>query len=377
MTASPRLFEPLTLRGVTLPNRIVISPMCQYTAEDGFPTDWHFAHLAKFALGGAGCVFFEASAVVPEGRITHGDLGIWSDDHAERLRPIVDFLESQGSVAGIQIAHAGRKAASQRPWHGNGPLDETDAARGEEQWPVVAPSPLAMADGWLMPAELDRAGMDEIRDAFVAAARRSDAIGIDVLEIHGAHGYLLHSFLSPVSNTRTDDYGGALENRMRYPLEVAEAVRAAWPEDKPLFFRISAVDGLEEGGWQIEDSVALASALKEVGIDVIDCSSGGIGGGATAARIPRTEGFQVPFAAAVRAQAGIATMAVGLILEAAHAEEILMAGETDLIAIAREALWNPFWPRHAAKSLGIADHYETWPEQYSWWLSRRDKFMGR
>ena len=377
MTATPRLFEPLTLRGVTLPNRIVISPMCQYTAEDGFPTDWHFAHLAKFALGGAGCVFFEASAVVPEGRITHGDLGIWSDDHAERLRPIVEFLRSQGSMTGIQIAHAGRKAASQRPWHGNGPLNETDAARGEDPWPVVAPSPLATADGWLLPVALERVGMDEIRDAFVAAARRSDAIGIDVLEIHGAHGYLLHSFLSPVSNTRTDDYGGSLENRMRFPLEVAEAVRAAWPEDKPLFFRISAVDGLEEGGWQIEDSVALASALKDYGIDVVDCSSGGIGGSARAARIPRTEGFQVPFSAEVRAKAGIATMAVGLILEPSHAEAILDAGEADLIAIAREALWNPFWPRHAAKELGVVDHYETWPEQYSWWLSRRDKFMGR
>lgn len=377
MTTNPKLFQPLTLRGITLPNRIVISPMCQYTAEDGFPTDWHLAHLAKFALGGAGCVFFEASAVVPEGRITHGDLGIWSDTHAERLQPIVEFLKVHGSVPATQIAHAGRKAATQRPWHGSGPLDETDHARGEDPWGIVAPSPEPAGEGWLVPAELDAAGMAKIREAFVAAARRAHDIGIEVLEVHGAHGYLLHSFLSPLSNHRTDAYGGGFENRVRFPLEVVEAVRAVWPEDKPLFFRISAVDGGDEGGWTIDDSVALARLLKKAGVDVVDCSSGGIAGGGTAARIPRKAGFQVPFAEAVRKGADIPTVAVGLIMEPAHAEAILEEGKADLIAIAREALWNPFWPRHAAKSLGIEDHYANWPDQYGWWLSRRDKFLER
>lgn len=377
MPVSPMLFEPLALRGVTLPNRIVISPMCQYSAQDGFPTDWHFAHLSSFALGGAGTVFFEASAVLADGRITHGDLGFWSESHAERLRPIVNFIKSQGSVPALQIAHAGRKAAMQRPWHGNGPIDDTDRARGEDVWDIVAPSAEPVDEGWLMPAALNRTGMDEIREAFVAAAGRAHDIGIDVLEVHGAHGYLLHSFVSPVSNLREDKYGGSFENRIRFPLEVADAVRAAWPDDKPLFYRVSSVDGVKEGGWTIEDSVEFAKQLKSIGVDVIDCSSGGIAGSSTAARIPREAGFQVPFAEAIRKGAEMPSMAVGLIMEAEHAEDILAAGQADLIAIAREALWNPFWPRHAAKSLGIEGHYANWPDQYGWWLSRRDKFIGK
>lgn len=373
---APLLFQPKTLRGLTLRNRIVIAPMCQYSAVEGLAQDWHFAHLSGFAMGGAGLVFTEAASVEERGRITHGDLGIWSDAHAGALKPAIRFMQGQGAAVGVQIAHAGRKASMQRPWHGNGPMDESDAARGEERWDIVAPSPLPMQDGWLMPAELDEAGLAQVRDAFVAAARRVDAADVDALEIHSAHGYLLHSFLSPISNRRTDDWGGDRAGRMRFPLSVARAVRAVWPERKPLFCRISSVDSVD-GGWEIEDSVALAGALKDIGVDIVDCSSGGIGGPATAARLPREYGFQVPFSAQIRREAGVSTMAVGLIVEPDHAEAILQAGDADLIAIAREALYNPFWPHHAARALAAEGRWEAWPEQYGWWLSRRERFMGR
>lgn len=374
--APPRLFEPITLRDLTLKNRIVIAPMCQYSAVDGLAQDWHFAHLSGFAMGGAGLVFTEAAAIEPRGRITHGDLGLWSDAHADALKPSIRFMQGQGAAFGIQLAHAGRKASTQRPWHGMGPMDETDTARGEDPWDVIAASAVPMQDGWLMPAELDRAGLDQVRDGFVAAAKRADAAGVDVIEIHGAHGYLLHSFLSPISNLRTDDYGDDRGGRMRFPLEVAKAVRAAWPAGKPLFYRISSIDSVE-GGWEIEDSIALAGELKEIGIDIVDCSSGGIGGSATAVRMPRTYGFQVPFSAQIRREAQVSTMAVGLIVEPEHAEEILAAGDADLIAIAREALHDPFWPRHAAQALGANNDYADWPEQYGWWLLRRDRFLGQ
>ena len=350
--------------------------MCQYSAVDGLAQDWHFAHLSGFAMGGAGLVFTEAASVEERGRITYGDLGIWSDAHAEALKPAIRFLQGQGAAAGVQVAHAGRKASMQRPWHGNGPMDERDTARGETPWDPVAPSPLPMQEGWLMPAELDEAGLAQIRDSFVAAARRADAAGADVLEIHGAHGYLLHSFLSPVSNHRTDAWGGERAGRMRFPLSVAQAVRAAWPETKPLFYRISSIDSVE-GGWEIGDSVVFAGALREIGVDIVDCSSGGIGGPATATRLPRQYGFQVPFSAQIRKEAGVSTMAVGLIVEPEHAEEILQSGDADLIAIAREALYNPFWPHHAAKALGAGGRWDAWPEQYGWWLSRRERFMGQ
>ncbi len=376
VAGTPLLFQPKTLRGLILRNRIVIAPMCQYSAVDGLAQDWHFAHLSGFAMGGAGLVFTEAASVEERGRITYGDLGIWSDAHAEALKPAIRFLQGQGAAAGVQVAHAGRKASMQRPWHGNGPMDERDTARGETPWDPVAPSPLPMQEGWLMPAELDEAGLAQIRDSFVAAARRADAAGADVLEIHGAHGYLLHSFLSPVSNHRTDAWGGERAGRMRFPLSVAQAVRAAWPETKPLFYRISSIDSVE-GGWEIGDSVVFAGALREIGVDIVDCSSGGIGGPATATRLPRQYGFQVPFSAQIRKEAGVSTMAVGLIVEPEHAEEILQSGDADLIAIAREALYNPFWPHHAAKALGAGGRWDAWPEQYGWWLSRRERFMGQ
>jgi len=365
------LFTPLPLRGITLRNRLVISPMCQYSAVDGVANDWHFAHLARFALGGAGAVFVEATSVQRTGRITYGDLGLWTDAQVPPLRRIAQFLAAQGAIPAIQLAHAGRKASMQRPWHGNGPLDDSDRARGEEAWPVVAPSALPLEDGWLVPAALDAGDVAELREAWRRAALRALDAGFEIVEIHGAHGYLLHEFLSPLANRRDDAYGGDRAGRMRLPLEIAETVRAVWPEDRPVFFRVSAVDGID-GGVTLDDTVALAGALRDRGVDVIDCSSGGIAGSATAARIPRTPGFQLPFAERVRRDAAIKTMAVGLILEAAQAEAALSAGQADLIAIGREALYDPNWPLHAERALAAESaDFEHWPVQAGWWLERR------
>ncbi len=373
--ARPRLFTPIDLRGITARNRVVIAPMCQYSATDGLAGAWHFAHLAKFALGGAGIVFTEAAAVEARGRITHGDLGIWSDAHAEALAGIANFLKANGTVPAIQLAHAGRKASMQRPWEGNGPLDDSNAEGGDDPWPIVGPGPTPMDEGWLVPQALSAEEIAGLVQAFAGAARRADAAGFEVAEVHGAHGYLLHSFLSPLTNQRNDGYGGDRAGRMRFALEVTEAVRAVWPDDKPLFFRVSSVDGIDDG-WEIGDSVALARELAALGVDVVDCSSGGLMGSATAARIKRAPGFQVPYAAQIRREAGIKTQAVGLILEARQAEDILEAGDADLIAIAREALYDPFWPHHAARELGCDPEFEAWPEQYGWWLTRRAKAMA-
>lgn len=371
MGPDPMLFSPFDIKQVTLPNRVVIAPMCQYSAQDGLFADWHFANYSKYALGRPGAVILEASAVQDIGRITHGDLGIWSDTHADAMRGIVDFIKGQGVVPGIQIGHAGRKASIQRPWHGNGALDETDALRGETPWEVVGPSPLPAGKGWLVPHEMTRDDIAQVTADFVAAAKRADHIGMDILELHAAHGYLLQQFLSPLSNVRNDEYGGSRENRMRFLLEVTEAVRPVWPDAKPLFVRISSVDGFE-GGWSIEDSVALAKALKAAGVDVIDCSSGGnAAAGATASTGYRGPGFQVPYAEQIRRDAEIQTMAVGLILDGPQAEDILQNGQADLIAIAREAINDPFWPRHQAQAMGVDLDFADWPEQYGWWLDRR------
>lgn len=375
----PLLFTPLDLRGVRLPNRVAIAPMCQYSATDGMAGDWHFAHLAKFAIGRAGLVFTEATAVEAAGRITHGDLGIWSDAHIAPFQRIAAFIKSQGSVPAMQLAHAGRKASMQRPWFGNGPLDEADRARGDRAWDIVAPGDNPIGPDWLKPHALALPELARIRQSFVDAARRAERAGFEVIELHSAHGYLLHTFLSPLSNPRTDAYGGSLENRMRFPLEVARAVRGAWPEDKPLFVRISSVDDVE-GGWGIEDSVIYAGELKKLGVDVIDCSSGGIQGSATAAVkpiTPRVPGFQLPFAASVKAGAGIRTMAVGLILDGPQAEEALQAGQADIIAIGREALFDPHWALHAARALGADPEFALWPEQYGWWLTRRQPLIDK
>ncbi|GJD98673.1 NADH:flavin oxidoreductase/NADH oxidase [Methylobacterium isbiliense] len=368
MTA--HLLSPARLRGVTLRNRIVVPPMCQYSAEDGLAGDYHLVHYGRFALGGAGLVILEATAVVPEGRITHGDLGLWSDAHGEALARTARFLKGQGAAAGLQLAHAGRKASMQRPWFGNGPLGPDDLARGDAPWPVVAPSAVPVDEGWLVPGELDAAAMAALVRAFEAAATRADRAGFDVIELHCAHGYLLHSFLSPLSNWRSDAYGGDRAGRMRFPLEVARALRAAWPEDKPLFVRVSAVDGIE-GGLTLDDTLAFAGELRRAGIDLIDCSSGGISGSATAARVQRDYGYQVDFAARIRREAEIPTMAVGLIVDPRQAEAVLAEGRADLVAVGREALADPNWALRARQG------FEGWPAQAGWWLERRARDIDR
>jgi len=375
MHAQPILFTPLTLRGLTLKNRVVISPMCQYSAVEGIANDWHFAHLAKFAIGGAGLVFTEATAIERNGRITHGDLGIWSDAHVEPLKRIVSFIKANGAVPAMQLAHAGRKAAMQRPWHGNGPLNDTDRARGEDVWPIVAPSPIPVDTGWLVPHELALSDIEQLKEHWRSATLRARAAGFEVIEVHGAHGYLLHEFLSPISNQRTDAYGGDRARRMRLPLEIARIVRSNWPENRPVFLRVSATDGVD-GGWTVDDTVVLVRELKSIGVDVVDCSSGGISGSATAARVKRTLGFQVPFAERVRREADIRTMAVGLILEPRQAEAVLHAGQADLIAIGRQALFNPNWPLHAQLALGVDPEFAAWPVQYGWWLDKRQRSLS-
>lgn len=374
--SGPMLFSPIALRGLTLRNRVTIAPMCQYSATDGLANDWHFAHLAKFAMGGAGAVMTEAAAVQERGRITHGDLGVWSDAHADALKPVVAFMQAQGAAAGIQLAHAGRKASMQRPWFGNGPLTAEDRARGDEAWAPIGASPLPLDDGWLTPTEMTADDIAGVEADFVAAAKRADAAGFDFAEVHGAHGYLIQSFLSPLSNKRSDAWGGDLAGRMKLAVDVARAVRAAWPDGKPLFFRISSVDGID-GGWELDDSVALARELKAVGVDVIDCSSmGNSAGGATANPAARGAGFQTPYAARIRAEANVMTQAVGLILDGPMAEQVLQEGRADLIAIGREALYDPFWANHQAHAMGV-EGYGEWPEQYGWWLSRRENAVRR
>ncbi|MDF2096923.1 NADH:flavin oxidoreductase/NADH oxidase [Aquibaculum arenosum] len=370
------LGSPLRLRDVTLSNRVAVSPMCQYSARDGFAGDYHFVHLGRFGLGGAGLVFTEATAVVPEGRITHGCLGLWQDEQIPGLHRITQFLKAHGTVPGIQLGHAGRKASMQRPWEGNGPLDESNFAQGERTWETMAPTAIPMDEGWLVPREMERADMERLIAAWVAAVGRAEEAGFEVIELHAAHGYLLHSFLSPISNRREDAYGGDREGRARFPLEVAEAVRKAWPAGKSLFVRLSSVDGIE-GGWQLEDTVWLAGRLKEIGVDVIDCSSGGLAGSATAARVKRGPGFQLPFAETVRREADIATMAVGLILEARQAEAALAEGKADIIAIGRQALAHPNWALTAIGELegDVPEGFQRWPQQAGWWLERRQRAL--
>ncbi len=375
--ATPLLFTPLSIRDITTRNRVVISPMCQYTAHDGVANDWHLVHLGGFATGGAGLVFTEAAAVERIGRITHGDLGIWSDVHATALARIASFMRSHGAIPGIQLAHAGRKASMQRPWHGNGPLNTEDFSRGENPWAIVAPSSLPLDQGWLEPSEMTTADIERVMSAFVDAARRSDGAGFDVIEIHSAHGYLSASFLSPISNKRNDEWGGDRDGRSRFLIETAKAVRGVLPDGKPLFVRVSSVDGAPDG-WKLEDTVALAHDLREVGVDVVDCSSGGILGPVTAAKGPGPQpGFQVPYAEAVKKEGGIASQAVGMITEPEHAEQILQEGRADLIAIGREALLDPFWAHHAAQKLDADPEFSKWPTQYGWWLNRRAKTMAK
>jgi 2,4-dienoyl-CoA reductase-like NADH-dependent reductase (Old Yellow Enzyme family) len=364
----PLLFTPLTIRGVTLPNRIVVAPMVQYRSCDGVPGDFHFVHLGKFALGRFGTVMTEATAVEARGRVTHACPGIWNDEQLRAWRRITDYVRAEGSVSGIQLAHSGRKGATHRAQESTRPYDVKQA------WPVVGPTTEPTSAGHHVPHALSPAEIADIVQAFADAARRADAAGFDIIEIHGAHGYLLASFLSPISNTRNDQYGGDRAGRMRFPLEVTRAVRSVWPSDKPLFFRVSALDGAD--GWKLDDTIALALELKALGVDIVDCSSGGLTGTATAAPIPRSPGFQVPFAAAVR-KAGVPSMAVGLILDGAQAEQILQDGDADLIAIGRQALYDPFWALHAAEALGCDSGFAMWPDEYGWWLAKRSQSLIR
>ena len=348
-----QLFTPVSFRDVTARNRVFVSPMCQYSSEDGMPADWHFVHLGARAVGGAGMVMMEATAVSPEGRISPWDMGIWSDAHAAAMARITRFVRDQGAVPAIQLAHAGRKASTDRPWNGRDGLSPAEGG-----WEPVAPSAVAFADNYIKPREMTRADIDRLVADFAAAARRARAAGFEAVELHMAHGYLLHEFLSPLSNRRTDDHGGPLANRMRLPLRVARAVREAWPDRLPLFARLSCTDWAE-GGWDLPQTIELARALKDAGVDLIDCSSGGL---VPDAKIPVGPGYQVPFAEAVRREAGIATGAVGLITGARQAEQVIAAGQADVVLIARELLRDPHWPLRAAAELGAEVE---WPAQYA------------
>ncbi len=348
----PHLFDEFRLRDITVRNRIGVSPMCQYSSREGLANEWHFVHLATRAVGGAGLVFTEAAAVTPEGRISPQDLGVWSERHFEPLARVTHFIDQQGAIAGIQLAHAGRKASTYRPWSGQGKIPENEGG-----WSTLAPSALSFADDYPMPAALAVTGIRALQDAFAKAAERSFQAGFRVIEIHAAHGYLFHEFLSPLSNHRADQYGGSFENRTRFLRDTVAAVRAVLPERCPLFVRISCTDWVE-GGWDIEQSVELARQLKSLGVDVIDCSSGG---NVKSAEIPVGTGYQTPFAARIRREAGIPTAAVGMITGAAQADHIIRGGEADMVLLARELLRSPYWPLEAARELG---HDTTWPSQY-------------
>ena len=355
------LLSPLTVRGVTLRNRVVRSPMCQYIARDGFADDWHLVHLGSRAAGGVALVIVEATAVTADGRITHGDLGIWSDEHVGPLARIARFVQSQGAVAGIQLAHAGRKASCNVPWKGGAGL--TPEAGG---WPVIGPSAIPFDEGNPVPTALDEAGIEGVIAAFEAATVRALSAGFRVIEVHAAHGYLLHEFLSPLSNRRTDGYGGSLENRMRLTLRVAGVVRKRVPPELPMFVRISATDWAD-GGWNVDQSVVLAGRLKELGSDLIDISAGGL---VPRARISVVKGYQVPFARKVRNEAGVMTGAVGLITDAKQANEIVTGGDADLVFLARELLREPYWALKAQQELGAE---ASWPISYGYAVKRRAK----
>jgi 2,4-dienoyl-CoA reductase-like NADH-dependent reductase (Old Yellow Enzyme family) len=356
------LLSPLTIRGVTFRNRIVMSPMCQYIAKEGLADDWHLVHLGSRAAGGVAATIVEATAVTREGRITHGDLGIWGDQHIEPLARIARFVHSQGAVAGIQLAHAGRKASCDVPWKGGAGLKTPDAGG----WPVIGPSAIPFDEGNPVPKALDEAGIAEIVSAFEAATKRALVAGFRLIEIHAAHGYLLHEFLSPLSNKRNDRYGGSLENRMRLTLQVAGAVRKLVPAELPVFARISATDWAE-GGWDVEQSVVLARHLKDLGIDLIDVSSGGL---VPRVRIPVAKGYQVPFARKIRDEACVMTGAVGLITETTQANEIVTGGDADVVSLARELLREPYWALKAQQELGTE---ALWPISYGYAVKRRAK----
>ncbi len=347
-----KFFSPLTIKSITLKNRIVVSPMCQYSCEDGFGTDWHLVHLGSRAVGGAALIIQEATAVAPEGRISYGDAGIWKDEHIEKWKQITDFIKTQGAVPGIQLAHAGRKASCEVPWKGGKQI-----ASGENSWHAVAPSAIPFYETEKPPIELDKAGIEKIKADFAAAAERALQAGYQLIELHGAHGYLINEFLSPASNKRTDEYGGTFDNRVRFLMELVDGINEVWPNDLPLFVRISATDWAE-GGWDENDSIHLAKLLKDKGVDLIDTSTGG---NVAHVRIPVGPSYQVPFAEKIKKEADILTGAVGMITTAQQAEDILQSGQADLIIMAREMLRDPYFSLHAAKELGVE---VKWPDQY-------------
>jgi 2,4-dienoyl-CoA reductase-like NADH-dependent reductase (Old Yellow Enzyme family) len=369
---TPLLFTPIQLRGLVARNRVVVSPMSQYLAKDGAPTDWHLVHLGKFAMGGAGIVFVEETSIEQAARKTYSCPGIYNEEQVRAWRRITDFLHEQGALTAIQLGHAGRKVSTKAPWEGFAALTEEDAKAGKAPWRGYAPSPVPVKPGGPVPIEMGISDIRRVVQAHVDACRRSLDAGFDIVEIHGAHGYIIQQFLSPITNLRKDAYGGDLQGRMRFCLEIVEAVRAAWPQDRPVFFRTSCLDG-KGGAWNLEDTLALAGELKARGVDVIDCSSGGIEGPLTLALVPRVPGYHIPFAERIRREVGIPTMAPGLITQARQAEDYLQEGKTDLIALARELMWDPNWPVHAAKELGVADPLALLPKTYAWWLRRREE----
>ncbi|MBX2838976.1 MAG: NADH:flavin oxidoreductase/NADH oxidase [Gammaproteobacteria bacterium] len=385
MTSS-QLFSPITIRGVTFPNRVVVSPLCMYSAQDGLPQPFHFSHLSTFARGGAGLVFTEATAITPEGRITPNCLGIWDQQRSNALKQITEFISSMESVPGIQLAHAGRKGSTLPPFDGGKPLSADHA----DAWQVVGPTTTPVADGFCIPTALSAQHINDVVQHFADAAERALDAGFRVIEIHGAHGYLIHSFLSPLTNTRNDEYGGSIENRMRLALDVTKAVRQRIGEDVPLFFRVSAIDNVDSG-WNMDDTIVLCHALAEAGVDIVDCSSGGVSGAPrfraaddgkplsmnTPKSGAREQGFQVPFAERVKAETDVGSMAVGVIINPEHAESIVSSGQADFVALGRELMYNPFWPQHAAEALGANANYQLWPKQYAWGVDRRGAILAK
>jgi 2,4-dienoyl-CoA reductase-like NADH-dependent reductase (Old Yellow Enzyme family) len=371
------LFQRYTLRDLELRNRIVVSPMATYSAIDGFVTDWHVQHVGKLAAGGAGLVFVEQSSVNLQGRITHGCLGIWKDEHVAGLKKLTTLIRELGAASAIQIAHSGRKGSSQRPWEGGGPLGDSDIAdRGEGPWEICAPSSIPFDVDWPAPIEMSLDAINQVVEDYRAAFVRAREAGFDICELHCAHGYLTHSFLSPLGNQRTDEYGGDRAGRMKLPLRIAGIMREVWPDHLPCFVRVSSVDGVGVG-WQLEDTIAYAKELKKLGIDMIDCSSGGFKLPAENNLVARTTGFQLPFSEAIREKADLPTMGVGLIRTGEQAAIALQDGRADLIALGRELLWNPNWPMQIAAEHDEANGWKLMPPQYGWWLRRRKAQQGK
>lgn len=366
MTA--KLFTPMTIRGVTWKNRVMVSPMWQYAGEGGFPTDWHLMNLGRLADGGAGLVFQEGTTVERRGCGTPGDLGMWDDKYVEPLQRLVRLIRSNGGTPAIQLMHTGRKARQKAPWQGRGALERTPDIADWDDWELIAPSAIPAGEGLPMPREMTAADIAAVIQAFGDAARRSRDAGYDVIELHGAHGYLLHQFLSPASNVRGDRYGGSFDNRIRFVEEVVEATRAEWPEDKPLFLRLSCIDN---AGWDMADTIALTRRLMPMGVDLIDCSSGGLTGSPLPAGQVASYGYQVPYAAELKRETGVATAAVGLIVHAEQAERILEQGEADMVAIGRELIYNPNWPIDAAQKLGVDPSFAVTQRRTGFWLDRR------